>query len=77
MYFLYAMPFADKARNIHEVVNETTTLVVSYHIICFTDFVMKPEAKFQMGYSIMVTIGINISFGLIVLIADMIMSFRR
>jgi hypothetical protein len=56
--------------------NEITTIFVSYHIICFTDFVLKPENKFLMGYSLIGFIGLNLTFGLVTLLCDMVKSFR-
>ena len=39
IYFVYSRPFVDNSINKQEILNEVTTIFVSYHIICFTDFV--------------------------------------
>jgi hypothetical protein len=39
MYLYHAKPFVDSSINKQEIFNELTIILVSYHLICFTDFV--------------------------------------
>ena len=64
MYMIHARPFVDSNVTRQEIFNELTVLFVCYHIICFTDFVEKAETKFNVGYSLIASIGVNICFGL-------------
>ena len=52
-------------------------MVVSYHIISFTDVVLTAKTKFLMGYSLMTVIGCNLCVGLFTLIFNMVKQFRR
>ena len=77
LYFVYCRPFVDNSINNQEILNEVTTIFVSYHIVCFTDFVETATGKFLMGYSCIVVIGLNIANGITRLIAGMIFEFRQ
>ena len=44
----YECPYTQKL----EVINELTYTVISYHLICFTDFNPDPEAKLFFGYTL-------------------------
>jgi hypothetical protein len=64
MYLVHAQPFTDRATNRQEIFNEITVFVVTYHLICLSDFVRSAETKFDVGYSLIATVIINLCFGL-------------
>ena len=77
IYFVHSRPFVKKSINNQEILNEVTTIFVSYHIVCYTDFVETADGKFMMGYSCIVVIGLNIANGVTKLLAGMIHQFRQ
>lgn len=52
-------------------------MIVSYHIISFTDVVLTAKTKFLMGYSLIAVIGCNLCVGLFTLVFNMLKSFRK
>jgi hypothetical protein len=45
-------PYSDRSANQIELFNETCVILINYHLICFTDFVLDLEKKDQVGYSL-------------------------
>ena len=64
MYLVHTKPFVDNFTSTQEILNEVTIMFVSYHCICFTDFVPDAETKVKVGASLTVVVGMNICFGL-------------
>jgi len=48
----YTEPFKLKVTNKLELMNEVFTMLVNYHLICFTDFVLDPKMRNFMGSSL-------------------------
>ena len=56
MLIQWHQPFESSFDNKLEVFNELCVLLLTYYAICFTDFILDPEVKNDLGYSY---IGIN------------------
>jgi hypothetical protein len=57
-YLAHYRPFADIEMNKLQLINEIAFCILSYHQMCFTDFVPSAEDKYGMGWSyIVVAIG--------------------
>jgi len=48
----HVKPFTNWSANWIELGNEFSTLVVNYHLMCFTNFVPEPETKEYIGDSL-------------------------
>ena len=58
IYLFHYWPFENRIFTILEVVNEVTTVLLLYHMLCYTDFVPDPWTRYIMGWSfILVTCG--------------------
>ena len=44
-------PMKDSSINRREIFNEALTIILYYHVFCFTDFVRDPYIKFNLGYT--------------------------
>ena len=53
-----------------ELFNEATNLILLYHMMCFTDWVGRPEVRFMIGYSVMTAVFCNMSVHFFFLIWD-------
>ena len=51
IYLLLLWPLKSNGETVLEVFNEVILFLLIYHLICFTDFVPKPETRYTMGYS--------------------------
>lgn len=52
-------------RHTLELLNESLTVVLIYHMICFTDLVLDPIGKFYMGYSYVGVAGLVVLVNLV------------
>jgi hypothetical protein len=47
-----------------ELFNEAILMILYYHVIIFSDFILEPTTKFQMGYSFLAFISLIIMMNL-------------
>lgn len=66
-YSGYVKPYENMIQNVQEVVNEWTVLVAAYHLFAFTEWVYDAERRFELGWSLIAVIVINVCFNFIVL----------
>ena len=64
----YTHPFALKRHNYSEMMNEVSTLLIMYHIFCFTDWIPDPALQYNIGFSCLVFNFANLGLNLIQLI---------
>jgi hypothetical protein len=60
----YIRPFEMRSENNLELFNEFTTLVVNYHLMCFTSFVPDPDTRELIGTSLVYCTGGNLMINL-------------
>jgi len=60
----HVKPFTNWSANWIELGNEFSTLVVNYHLMCFTDFVPEPETKEYIGDSLVLFTVANLAVNL-------------
>ena len=74
-------PYKEKAHNTGELINEVTTVLIMYHIFCFTDWIPDANVKYDLGYSCLTFNFINLSFNvsnlLIASIKQVRMAWRK
>ena len=56
----YAKPFQSKMRNLAEITEEVGTIVIMYHVFCFTDWLPDLEVRHNLGYSVIGCMGIQL-----------------
>lgn len=61
-------PFTTSMMNRLEMVTECGTIVVLYHLFCFTDFVPDPLVRHNIGYSCVLFVSIFIMYSLLSLL---------
>ena len=44
-------PMKDSSHNRREIFNEAMTIMLYYHVFCFTDFVRDPYMRYNLGYT--------------------------
>ena len=65
MYLLLSRPYISRQQNFQETFNDLTIFIEGYHLICLTDFVLYPEVKFAVGYSMILVVVVNLIFGIV------------
>jgi len=68
IYTGQVQPFASKFLNRMEMINNVFILLCSYYLFLFTEFVPSPEAKFNLGWSLVAVYWICIVFNTAVLV---------
>ena len=71
------MPYKDKRDNSQEILNEVLSVVIMYHIFCFTDWLPDAHVKFNLGYSCLLFNFLNISSNLVVILTNTYKSIKR
>jgi hypothetical protein len=51
IYILYVRPFKERYKNNLESFNEISILVISYHLLFYTDFIQDEDMKSSFGLS--------------------------
>lgn len=54
------------------MMNETTVIMIIYHVFLFTEYVPNPDTRLQVGWSLIVVITINLSINTIIIVKDII-----
>jgi len=74
------VPFPGYTNNL-EIFNELSVLIMTYHLLFFTDFVINPETKFLYGWSACLVTLFQVLVNLIVIIVvsikDMVMGCKH
>lgn len=63
-----ARPFTIKSENEVELFNEFFTLVISYHLMMFTDFVQDPQTRELIGNSLVYSTGGNFAINVLLIL---------
>lgn len=63
----WVCPYKTFIQNVQEVFNEVTVLVASYHLFCFTEFIWDQERRYELGWSLVGTIVLNVIFNFAIL----------
>ena len=50
IYQGWVSPFSTKSRNLNEFVNEVLILINAYFLIVYSDFVVDPQVRYDMGW---------------------------
>ena len=66
-YTASVLPYRDRVQNIQEVFNEFTVLVASYHLFAFTEWIYDYERRFEVGWSLVAVIVLNVCFNFVIL----------
>ena len=73
-YTAYVLPYKSLVQNTQEVFNEWTVLVACYHLFTFTEWVDDLHVQFQLGWSLLAVIVINVLINVAILIQFMLRS---
>ena len=70
MYVLWYMPLESMKANLFEVFNDVTSLLLTYLLWCFTDWIKEPETRHELGfYFIVVCLG-NVALHLLTMVYE-------
>lgn len=64
----YVLPYKQSIQNYQEVLNEITVIVASYHLFCFTEWIYDFERRFELGWSLICTIVLNVFVNVSILV---------
>ena len=70
-------PHKNQFENRLMIVNQAIQMLIFYHLVMFSDFVIEPETKFTMGYSLLICLGILIALNIGISIKKQISSALR
>jgi hypothetical protein len=66
MYYAGVYPYNEREMNRKEVFNEVMLMILTYHMLLFTDFITDPQLQFDLGKSFIfflyVMVGMNLTF---------------
>ena len=68
-YTAFYCPYSRKISNVQEVINEWTVLLASYHLLTFTEWVYDLELRYQLGWSVIATIILNVLFNASIMVS--------
>ena len=57
-------PMKNLSQNNREIFNEVITIMLYYHVFCFTDFIIDPTIRFNLGYTCLFFNFVHLSFNL-------------
>ena len=57
-------PHMTRFENRLMIINQALQMIVFYHLVIFSEFVIDPETKFTMGYSLLICLGILIALNI-------------
>ena len=67
-YIAFYTPYKKSLSNFQEIFNEWMVLLGAYHLFTFTEWVYDLERRFELGWSLIGTIVINILFNTLIVI---------
>ena len=73
----YVRPFCKRNQNQLELLNETLTVICTYQLFTFTDFVPDAAARYAQGYVLILTTLLILTINVWVLVNETILEFYR
>ena len=67
-YISWVRPFLSNRQNKMEIINEVTVLLASYHLFCFTEWIFDQLRRWEIGWSLVLLIGFNVTINITLLI---------
>lgn len=77
MFYSYQQPHWDPRRNKLEIFNEAIILILSYHMVTFSEFNINVDTNFIMGYSFIAFIMLMIAVNCLYMISETVQKWRR
>ena len=77
MYLTYYKPLSGRIANHIEIASELITLLLTYHLFLFTDFVPEPEVRYMFGYPFTGFMAVFIIVQLIALLLTTLVNTRN
>ena len=77
VYYAWIRPHLTRQRVGVEVFNEVMTMVIHYHMVCFSEFNTTTMGQFYMGYSFVGCILLVVICNLMLLGYNQVLNFRR
>lgn len=76
-YTTYVKPYLSQKENLQETLNEVNVVLASYHLFCFTEFVVDPVQRSRIGYSLITLIIVNIIYNCAMMSVTIVKEFKR
>lgn len=77
IYYADSQPHVIKERVLIEIFNEWWIMIMVYHMIAFSEFVMDPWTQFVMGYSFVINIAFVIFVNLAIIALKQIKKYQE
>ncbi len=71
------LPYRNRVISIQEVVNESTVVIASYHLLCFTEWIYDIDRRLECGWSLLILIALNVLFNITLILTFVIKTFYR
>jgi len=65
-YTAYVLPYKSMTQNYQEILNEITVLVAAYHLFCFTEWIFDYHRRFELGWSLIGIIILNVIINVVI-----------
>ena len=62
LFTIHYAPYKDRSQNRQEIFNEWTVLAGSYHLYMFTHYISDEERRYELGWSLIGLIALNVLF---------------
>jgi hypothetical protein len=76
-YLILNRPFKDQSDHHLELFTEGCILMFIYTFLCFTDFILEPETRYNVGWVAIIIFMINLLGNLVVVIRGSISSAKQ
>ena len=75
-YISWVRPFEREGQNTLEIINEIIVLLASYHLFCFTEWIYDFERRWEIGWSLVMLIGLNVTINLTTQISRILRKYQ-
>ena len=77
LYLIHTQPFKETLVTNLEILNEVTTLVLLYHLLCFTNFCPDVRTQVLVGYSFVFFLSANMATHVFFLLRSTFLDYKR
>jgi hypothetical protein len=77
MFYAGVYPYDSYLKNRNEVFNEVIMMILTYHILLFTEFINEPSTRYEIGKSFLGFLALLITVNLIILVVDVLQKYFR
>jgi hypothetical protein len=77
MFYAGVLPYDSTFKNRNEVFNEVVMMILTYHILMFTEFIGEPSTRYEIGKSFLGFLALLITVNMILMGIESIQKYFR